>query len=184
MTYDIRNFYIVAALICTHTQHMHSHNTHDTQIRTYTIYLWCTNIQVVLACVFYYFSTDAFLEVGLPLLQQLVGQGYILPATRILANITPRFFGQEKVLIRNPKLVLQINLTLGINKLAVVIRFTQILFKITNADYQRSSTVESHTAVYMRNLLALIQVSLLHSMSCGEEPRPIILVPQCGYLLP
>ena len=55
--------------------------------------------------VIYYFSTDAFLEAGLPLLRQLVEQGYILPATRILANITPRFFGQEKVLVKNEKLV-------------------------------------------------------------------------------
>ena len=60
---------------------------------------------LLITYVFYYFSTDAFLEVGLPLLQQLVEQGYILPATRILANITPRFFGHEKVLVRNEKLV-------------------------------------------------------------------------------
>lgn len=57
------------------------------------------------AFIFYYFSSDAFLEVGLPLLEKLVRQGYILPATRILANITPRFFGQEKVLVRIEKLV-------------------------------------------------------------------------------
>ena len=39
----------------------------------------------------------------------------------------------------------------------------QVLFSITNADYQNASSVEKVTKlpppVYMRNLLALIQVS-------------------------
>ena len=44
-------------------------------------------------------STDHFLRSGLPLLHRLIDGGYFLPALRVIANITPRFFKHKKILL-------------------------------------------------------------------------------------
>jgi hypothetical protein len=44
-------------------------------------------------------DTDHFLLGGLPLLQRLIDEGYFLPALRVIANVTPRFFRHKKILI-------------------------------------------------------------------------------------
>jgi hypothetical protein len=44
-------------------------------------------------------DTDHFIMGGIPLLHRLIDEGYFLPALRVIANVTPKFFKHKKILI-------------------------------------------------------------------------------------
>ena len=48
-------------------------------------------------------SVEQFLREGVPLLSRLIERGYYLPALRVVANVTPRFFSHRKILVAQTK---------------------------------------------------------------------------------
>lgn len=86
-------------------------------------------------------DTDRFLSTGLSMLTQLIEQGYYLPALRVLANVTPRFFKHRKVLLEEPS-------------------FLHVVISIANADHANGSlreriTFSSPAPLVLRKLAAL-----------------------------
>jgi hypothetical protein len=89
-------------------------------------------------------DTDHFLAGGLPLLHRLIGEGYVLPALRVIANVTPRFFRHKKILMESSG-------------------FLQAVIAVANADSASVSFRDRITFSTPQPLLLRKMAGLLHT---------------------